>query len=128
MHHFEVPVIVVFTKYDQFLRNVEMHILDYPNEHLDSNVSEVAEKQFQEHYLRPLGDDVRFVRLESGVRVNLKCRGHMLIFLTEMHRQNMCCNELIEKTAAALKKDVIVMLLAVQRGNFELSVKTALNR
>ena len=64
-----VPIIVVFTKHDQFLRNVEMHLCDYPNEHLNSNVSEVAENQFQEHYLHPLGDDVRFVQLESGFRV-----------------------------------------------------------
>jgi hypothetical protein len=69
MHHFEVPVIVVFTKHDQFLRNVEMHLSDYPNEYPDSNVSEVAEKQFQEHYLHPLGDDIIFVQLESGFRV-----------------------------------------------------------
>ncbi|KAI9446898.1 hypothetical protein BJY52DRAFT_1127835 [Lactarius psammicola] len=107
-----VPVIVVFTKYDQFLRNVRIHLEDYGNP--DDNISDVAEKQFQEHYLHPLGDDVRFVRLESGSR---------------MHRQNMHCDELIEKTAAALNEDVVaLMLLAVQRDNLELSVKTALNR
>ena len=72
MDHFEVPVIVVFTKYDQFLRNVEMLLFDYPNEYPDSNVLEVAEKQFQEHYLHPLGDEVRYVRLESRFRV--KCQ------------------------------------------------------
>ena len=66
MHHFEVPIIIVFTKYDQFLHNVEMHLVDYPNEYPDYNVSEVVEKQFQEHYLHPLGNDVRFVQLESG--------------------------------------------------------------
>ena len=71
-HHFEVPVIVVFTKYDQFLRNVEMHLADYPNEYPDSNLSEVAEKLFQERYLHPLGDDVRYARLESGFRVNVR--------------------------------------------------------
>ncbi len=62
----------MFTKYDQFLRNVEMHLVDYPNEYPDSNLSEAAEKRFQEHYLHPLGDDVRFVRLESGLRVNVR--------------------------------------------------------
>ena len=46
-----------------------------------------------------------------------------------MHRQNRHCNELIEKTAAVLTEDVVaLMLLAVQRGNLELSVETALNR
>ena len=39
------------------------------------------------------------------------------------------CDDLIEKTAEALNEDVVaLMLLAVQRGNLELSVKTALNR
>jgi hypothetical protein len=55
-----------------------MHLVDYPNEYPDSNVSEVVEKQFQEHYLHPLGDDVRYVRLESGFRVN--CQGYVLMF------------------------------------------------
>ncbi|KAI9452691.1 hypothetical protein BJY52DRAFT_1418599 [Lactarius psammicola] len=104
-----VPVIAVFTKYDQFLRNVKINMEDYgdPND----NISDVAEKQFREHYLHPLGGDIRFVRLEK------------------MHRQNMRCDELIEKTAAALDEDIVaLMLLAVQRNNLELSVKIALNR
>ncbi len=41
----------------------------------------------------------------------------------------MRCDELIEKTAATLNDDIVVlMLLAVEMGNLELSVKTALNR
>ncbi len=54
-----------------------MHLVDYPNEYPDSNVSEAAEIRFQELYLRPLGGDVRFVRLESGFRV--KCQRYMLM-------------------------------------------------
>ena len=66
---------MVFTKYDQFLRNVEMHLVDFPNEHPpDSDGSEVAENQFQEHYLRPLGDEVRFVRLAGGFGVKPSAR------------------------------------------------------
>jgi hypothetical protein len=58
----------VFTKYDQFLRNVKIHLEDYGSPYDD--VSDVAEKQFQEHYLQPLGDTSgRHVRLESGCRV-----------------------------------------------------------
>ena len=76
--HFEVPVILVFTKYDQFLRNVEMHLLDYPHEFPNANVSEAAEKLFQEHYLNPLGNDVKFVRLES--EFGFKYQGYMLMF------------------------------------------------
>ena len=69
---FEVPVIVLFTKHDQFLRNIAIHVSDYPKEYLDSNVSEVAEKVFQEYYMRPLGDGIRFVQLQSGFCV--KCQ------------------------------------------------------
>ena len=130
MYRFEVPVIVVFTKYDQFLRNVEMHLLDYPSDYPDSSVSEVAAKQFQEHYLHPLGDDVRYVRLESGFGV--KCKSYKLTSQcrsTEMHRQNGHCDDLIEITAVALDEDVVaLMLLAVQNDNLKLSVKLALDR
>ena len=65
MQHFQVPVIAVFTKYDQFLRNVKMDVLDDPDKYLDRSVSEVAKELFQEHYLGPLGDDVSYVQLES---------------------------------------------------------------
>ncbi|KAH8987752.1 hypothetical protein EDB86DRAFT_3245679 [Lactarius hatsudake] len=103
-----VPVIVVFTKYDQFRRNVEIDVEDYGNP--DDKVSEVAEKIFQKHYLHPLGDGVGFVRLE------------------QMHRKNRRCDDLIEKTAAALNEDTVaLMLLTVQKGNLQLSVKMALN-
>ena len=44
-----------------------------------------------------------------------------------MHVPGSQCSGLIEKTAAALNDDaVMLMLLAVQKGNVELSVKTAL--
>ena len=38
------------------------------------------------------------------------------------------CGNLIEKTAAALSEKAVMMLLAVQRGNVELSVKLAWGR
>jgi hypothetical protein len=39
------------------------------------------------------------------------------------------CDSLVEKTSTALNEDTVaLMLLAVQRGNLELSVKTALGR
>ena len=65
LKHFEVPIVVVFTKYDQFLRNVKMEVMDYPDKYLDRSVSEVAKEQFQEQYLHPLGDNVGYVLLES---------------------------------------------------------------
>ena len=46
-----------------------------------------------------------------------------------MHRKNARCDDLIEKTAVVLDKDIVaLMLVAVQRDNLELSVKVALNR
>ena len=75
MKYFEVPVIVVFTKYDQFLRNVKMDVMD---EYPDRRVSEVAKERLQEGYLHPLGDDIRYVQLQSELRVI--CQGDMLMF------------------------------------------------
>jgi hypothetical protein len=66
MQHYQVPVIAVFTKYDQFLRNVKMDVMEEdPDKYLDRSVSEVAKEHFQEHYLHPLGDNVGYVQLES---------------------------------------------------------------
>jgi hypothetical protein len=46
-----------------------------------------------------------------------------------MHMIGSHCDELVEKTAAALNEDtVMLMLLAVQRRNVELSVKLAWKR
>ena len=107
-----------------------MDLVDFPSEYPGNDVSEAAKRQFEEHYLHPLGDNVKYVQLESGFRV--KCQGYKLTshwYSTEMHRQNADCNDLIEKTAEALNEDTVaLMLLAVQNGNLELSVKVALNR
>ena len=46
-----------------------------------------------------------------------------------MHIPGSHCGDLIEKTAAALNEDaVMLMLVAVQRNNVELSVKFAWTR
>ena len=43
--------------------------------------------------------------------------------------KNSSCKNLVEETAAALNEEtVVLMLLAVQKNNLELSVKTALRR
>jgi hypothetical protein len=78
MKHFEVPIIIVFTKYDHFLRNVRMDVLDDPDLYLDKSVSEVAKERFEEYYLHPLGGDVKYVRLESELQVIYQ--GYMLMF------------------------------------------------
>ena len=78
MKHLEVPVIVVFTKYDQFRRNVRMDMLDDPDRYPDRSVSEVAKEQLQKHYVHPLGGDIKYVQLESELQVIYQ--GHMLMF------------------------------------------------
>ena len=46
-----------------------------------------------------------------------------------MNLKDSHCSGLIEETAVALNEDVVaLMLLAVQRGNIELSVKIALSQ
>jgi hypothetical protein len=46
-----------------------------------------------------------------------------------MHQKDSRCDSLVEKTAEALNVDAVaLMLLAVQKGNLELSVKVALLR
>ena len=46
-----------------------------------------------------------------------------------MHEAGKHCTELIEKTANALNDNAInVMLLAVQKGNLELSIKRAVTK
>ncbi|KAH9008681.1 hypothetical protein EDB84DRAFT_1425992 [Lactarius hengduanensis] len=91
-----VPVIAVFTKYDQFRRNVQIHVDDFGSP--DDDVLDVAEKRFREHYVSPLGEDVRFVRLE------------------QMHKQSLGCDKLIETTAAALNDDMVGLMLWLCRG------------
>ena len=78
LKHFKVPIIVVFTKYDQFLRNVKMNVSDYPDKYSDRSVSDVANEEFKEHYLDPLGDVVEYVQLESEWYAI--CQGHILMF------------------------------------------------
>ena len=104
--------------------------MDFPSDYPDGSASEAAKRLFEEHYLHPLGDNVRYVQLESGFRV--KCLGYKLTpecCSTEMHKQHGHCDDLIVKTAAALDEDAVaLMLLAVQNDNLELSVKVALKR
>ena len=61
---FQVPVIAVFTKYDQFKRNIKMKLEDDgrdPETHLDAEVKRV----FDRYYLGGLGGPPPFVCLES---------------------------------------------------------------
>ena len=61
---FQVPVIAVFTKYDQFKRNIKMKLEDEGRDlgaHFGAEVASV----FNRHYLAPLGGTPPFVRLQG---------------------------------------------------------------
>jgi hypothetical protein len=57
-------VIAVFTKYDQFKREIKMKMEDARRDS-GSNFGDDAERIFHEHYLAGLGGTPSFVRLES---------------------------------------------------------------
>ena len=61
---FKVPVIAVFTKFDQFKRDVRMKLEDAGPDS-GTNLDEEAERLFRELYQSRLGESPRFVRLES---------------------------------------------------------------
>jgi hypothetical protein len=115
-------VIAVFTKYDQFKREMRMKLEDQRRD-LEELSSEM-EKVFQEGYLANLGGSSPFVRLESENFVDwLTCT--MLTHSVGMHRPGQQCTDLIEKTAKALSSSVILMLFAMQKDNLELSIMQA---
>ena len=67
MDDFQVPVIAVFTKYDQFKRNIKMKLEDEAHEGRGPGkiFENEVERVFNHHYLANLGRTPPFVRLES---------------------------------------------------------------
>ena len=64
MWNVQVPVIAVYTKYDQFKRNIRMKLEDEGRvQKIDLNVE--VESKFNQHYLASLNGHPLFVRLES---------------------------------------------------------------
>jgi hypothetical protein len=62
--HFAVPVIVVFTKYDQFKYDIKMKLEDQGRDpEMDLNAE--VENIFKQHYLASLNGPPPFIRLES---------------------------------------------------------------
>ncbi len=80
---------MVFTKYDQFLRNVGIDLEDCHYEDQSINVSDrakarEAKKIFEKHFLEPLGKNVPWVQLRGGFRIGYP--GDILIFF-DSHEQ-----------------------------------------
>ncbi|KXN83935.1 hypothetical protein AN958_00799 [Leucoagaricus sp. SymC.cos] len=60
-----VPLIAVFTKYDQFKDNIEIRLKRRGVTNLETEAPTEAERVFQEEYLGKLGGTPQFVCLES---------------------------------------------------------------
>ena len=64
---FKVPVIAVFTKYDQFKHDIKMNLEDEGGDReIDFNAE--VESVFNQHYLAGLNGTPPFIRLESEDR------------------------------------------------------------
>ncbi|KAJ6465722.1 hypothetical protein C8R45DRAFT_1022136 [Mycena sanguinolenta] len=108
-----VPVIVLFTKYEAFKSNMKINLEDEAEEKdvviddIEKLTQEECRKFFKNQCLRKIGS-APYVQLEK------------------MHEDNQRCQELVDTTMAALNPAVVsLMLLAVQQGNVELSIRWA---
>jgi len=68
MWDFRVPIIAVFTKYDQFKRNIRMELED-EGRNRDVDLNAEVENKFKQRYLAGLNASRPFIRLESEDRV-----------------------------------------------------------
>lgn len=61
----QVPVIAVFTRFDQFKRDVGMMLQDEGRDPTDFHAE--VERRFEHYYVASVGERVPFIRLESEV-------------------------------------------------------------
>ncbi|KAF7373779.1 hypothetical protein MSAN_00589600 [Mycena sanguinolenta] len=111
-----VPVIVLFTKCEAFKSNVRLNLEDEAEEKdvaiedIEERTQEECHKFFETECLGKIGS-APYVQLEK------------------MHEVNQRCQELVNTTMAALNPAVVShMLLAVQQGDAELSIRWAVRR
>ena len=69
---FQVPVIAVFTKYDQFKRNIRMKLEDQGRDSV-TDFDEEVKRVFDRYYLGALSRAQPFVRLESEDILIIPC-------------------------------------------------------
>jgi hypothetical protein len=123
---FQVPVIVVFTKFDQFKRDVKTKLEDQHRD-LEIELDNEVERVFNKGYLAGLTERPLFIRLESEDFVG-QCKLYYInSYPPGMHKHGQRCADLVEMTANSLCDDALVlMLLAVQKDNLELSINQAI--
>ena len=121
-------MIAVFTKYDQFRRDIRIQIQD---QHRDPSILDAeVERVFNKHYLAGLTGPSPLIRLESEDFDDHRDMYYTKLSPAEMHKPSQQCNELVEITANALSDIVVsLMLLTIQRyHNLELSINYAIRR
>jgi len=105
-----VPVIALFTKYDQFKRDIKMKLEDQCD-HPDMDIDAEMKSVFDQHYLANLSGPPPFICLER------------------MHKDDQRCTDLIALTSNLLSGGVVpLMLMAVQKDNLEVSINHAIKR
>ncbi|KAF7344047.1 hypothetical protein MVEN_01694200 [Mycena venus] len=108
---FGVPMIAVFTKYEALRHTIRCGLEDDDEDDGDEDLLvrtiRETERIFEKEYLGKFDEKPRFVRLEG------------------MEQPGKRCDNLIETTMDALNDGVVtLMLLAVQRENLQLSVRS----
>jgi len=123
----KVPVVAVFTKFDQFRLDIQMRLEDEDRDSAEQLGDEV-EKRFRDDYFSKLRGSPLYIRLESeDFVIQLTCT----IYDTnscpvEIHKHGQSCAGLIEITANALSGGVLDLLLkAVRKDSQELSINQA---
>ena len=128
---FEVPVIALFTKYDQFKRDIKIKLEDKYG-HPGTDIEGEVERAFEQHYVAGLSD----LESESPPNICLESKDFVTMNLyfanfspAEMHKDGQQCTDLITLTANSLSGDVVtLMLVAVQKDNLEVSLNHAIKR
>jgi hypothetical protein len=129
--NFQVPVIAVFTKYEQFRVDIQMKLEDQPQHPgQESNLDIEVDRVLNQKYLAFLQNDAPqpppFVRLESEGLDDHRNISYTNFSPAEMHKDNARCYDLIKLTVDRLSGSAVaLMLLAVQRGNLELNINQA---
>ena len=122
---FQVPVIAVFTKYDQFKRNIKMKLEDENRDLalLDTEVENIFKGQYQAH----LSGSPQYVCLESEYGLEPTKMYKTYFCHADMHKNTQQCTDLIEMTADAIAGGAVALiLLAIQKNNLELNIKQAI--
>ena len=120
-------MIAVFTKHDQFRRNLKIKLEDQRRDPALLDVE--VESVFSQHYLASLTGPPPFIRLESKDLLCYRTMYYTNLYPAGMHKTDQRCNGLIELTANTLSGGAVaLMLLAVQRDSLELSINQAIRR